>query len=151
MCHSSSGDPSRVRLSQSLSFQVRLSMQAINYSTVVIREALQCIDNSDIPDRHKRVVVAVVSHALRNAGAGAFADTRRVAGDSWEQHEVQTIAAHLAGKVAVSWQHADELVQWLVACLRRTPDDIRKKAMELGFGAGVDYRIAKSLTAPVEA
>jgi hypothetical protein len=126
-------------------------MQVINYSTAVIREALQCIEGSNIPDEHKRVLVAVVSHTLQNAGAGAFPDARRGASDTWQQHEVQTLAAQLEGKVAANWQHADELVMRLVACLRRNPDDVRKKAMELGFGAGVDYRIAKSLTAAVEA
>jgi hypothetical protein len=124
-------------------------MQDIHYSSVVIREALKFVDASDIPDKHKRVVAEVAAYVLQNSGANMYIDAVRNDDERWQQHEVQTVAAHLEGKVAVNWQHADELVMWLVACLRRNPDDVRKKAMELGFGASVDYRVAKSLPTTV--
>ena len=126
-------------------------MQDIHYSSVAIREALKFMDASDIPDKHKRVLAEVVAYVLRNSSASMHADAIRNDGGTWQQHEVQTVAAHLEGKVAVNWQHADELVMWLVACLHRNPDDIRKKAMELGFGSSVDYSIAKSMPALVSA
>jgi hypothetical protein len=138
-------------LRQADSPEGRVVMQEFSYSSGAIREALRFVEDSNIPDNHKRVLVGVVLHALRNVGAVAFNDTMHSESEPWQQHEVQTLAAHLEGKRAVNWQHADELVMWLVACLRRNPEDIRKKALELGFGAGVDYRIAKSTSDEVAA
>jgi hypothetical protein len=125
-------------------------MQEIHYSSAAIREAMKSLDASGIPDEHKRLLIEVVARVLRNSNAEAHGGVER-SDMSWQQHEVQTVAAHLEGKLAVNWQHADELVMWLVACLRRNPDDIRRKATELGFGASVDYRIAKSMPIPVDA
>jgi len=134
-----------VNMRQFTESRATIAMQDINYSAADIREALRYVDASDIPDRHKRVLLDVVAQALKNADSGVPIDSQRSVSGTWQQHEVQTVAAHLEGKVAVNWQHADELVMWLVACLRRGPGDIKKKAIELGFGAGVDYRIAKSM------
>jgi hypothetical protein len=125
-------------------------MQDIHYSSVAIREAMKSVDASDISDGHKRLLIDIVTRVLQNSNEAKHGGVVR--NDmGWQQHEVQTVAAHLEGKVAVNWQHADELVMWLVACLRRNPDDIRNKATELGFGASVDYRIAKSIPVPVDA
>jgi hypothetical protein len=44
----------------------------------------------------------------------------------------------------VNWQNADELVMGLAAKLNRSPNEIKAKAKELGFGVGVDYRLARA-------
>jgi len=116
-----------------------------------IREALQFIAAGEIPAECKKVLMEVLSTALRDAEqtptsvVAAFLSSER-----WEQHEIEAVAAQLEGKIACNWQHADELAMRLAAALHRRPDDVRKKAFELGFSAGVDYRAALSLHAAQE-
>lgn len=113
-------------------------------ATTALREALQFLIGSDLPAQHKRVLVEAVTQALR-AGRSAEIDleAKKPTPQEWLPQETERIAAFLHEKVAGSWQHADEILIGLAGELRRAPDDVRRKAIELGFGVGVDYRLAK--------
>ena len=63
----------------------------------------------------------------------------------WQEHEIVQLNSYLPGRIAKSWQHADECVMHLAAQLHRDPRSVRDKATELGFGAAVDYRFSKAL------
>ncbi|MBC7982961.1 MAG: hypothetical protein H7Y02_03810 [Candidatus Obscuribacterales bacterium] len=126
-------------------------MKDVYRTSTAIREALESIDLSNLSAQHKLVLTDVAERALRNAEE----NDRAVAADSieddrWLPDEVQIVAVHLEGKVAVNWQHADEQAMWLATRLNRSPAEIRKKATELGLGASIDYRIARSQTPRVE-
>jgi hypothetical protein len=100
-----------------------------------IRETLKYLATSDIPVQHKKILTAVLEAALASA-------LQQREGD-WQPAETQMIADALQGRVAISWQHADELLFRLAGQLQRNADEVKKKAIETGFGAGVDYRLAK--------
>src|SRR6185369_5317508 len=110
-----------------------------------LRETLQFLVVSDMPAQHKRILMELVTQALRSGDAEA----RRIEavqsiGEQWQPHETQAVEAFLQGKVARSWQHADEVLMRLSGELHRQPGEVRRKATELGFGMGVDYRLAKA-------
>ena len=113
--------------------------------TVALREALQFLIASDMPAQHKRVLMEIVTEALK---AGQVAETRRATAVSpvpaeWQPQDTETVAAFLQNKIARSWQHADETLMWLASELHRRPEDVRTKAVEMGLGRGIDYRLAK--------
>lgn len=108
---------------------------AMTYDLSAIREALQYLAASGVPVQHKKIMTAVLEEALANA-------LQTHAGD-WQPADMQIITDALQGRVAISWQHADELLFKLSGQLHRSPDEVKKKAVEAGFGAGVDYWQAK--------
>lgn len=117
-----------------------------------LREALQFLIRSDIPAQPKQLLIDAVTQALMLAEAAASVrDTPKKTIREWQPHETEIAATFLHDKVAGSWQHADELVMHLVRELHRDPDDVRSKAIELGFGIGVDYRLAKAHVVVVQA
>lgn len=101
-----------------------------------IRETLKFLATSDIPVEHKQILTAVLEAALRRELHQQVLD--------WQPAELDTIETALKGKVAISWQHADELLFKLAGQLQRSPDEVKKKAIEAGFGAGVDYWQARA-------
>lgn len=107
-----------------------------------LQAALQFLMTSDIPTEHKTVLIETVTQALRNL------DSDRQAAEEvpqqWHAAETAQLQGVLRGKVANSWQEADELSMHLAAQLHRDLYDIRAKATELGFGVAVDYRLAKA-------
>lgn len=114
------------------------------YSTGALQAALQYVMSSDIPSEHKAVVIDLLTAALRNR------DTQHIeavasANESvvWQEVDTQKLKALLAGKVANSWQNADEVLMQLAKHLGRDPKTVRSKAIELGFGESVDFRLAK--------
>ncbi len=110
-----------------------------------LREALQFLIRSDMPADPKRMLIAVVMEAIATKEAAIVVrDTIRKDAPAWQQAEVDVLSSFLQGKVAKSWQHADELVTHLARELKRNAMDVRAKAIELGFGVGVDYRLARS-------
>ncbi len=114
----------------------------------VLREALQSLICSDTPPFPKRILIEVVTEALAAMEvAAAVRDSTRKASPTWQQAEIDLVTDFLQGKLAQSWQHADELVTHLARELKRDAIDVRAKAIELGFGMGVDYRLAR-LTDP---
>jgi hypothetical protein len=114
-----------------------------------MRDALQYLIASDIPAQHKRVLMEAVTLALRTAGAAEdHAASMREASGEWLPHETTLIGSSLEGKIARSWQHADEILMRLSAELHRRPQDVRAKACELGLGRGVDYALARKTPVP---
>lgn len=108
--------------------------------------ALQFLMTSDMPSEHRSVLIETVTHALREhdttARRGqAAAQTTRA---EWQGHETAQLRSYLTGRVANSWQQADEIALRLAAQLHRHPLDIRAKAVELGFGVAVDFRLARA-------
>jgi hypothetical protein len=109
-----------------------------------IRATLQFLIASNIPSEHKAVLMEALTDALRNS---LLENVTEGGTGPWQAHETDQLQTFLEGKLANSWQHADELLTRVAAQLHRNPVDVRAKATELGFGVGVDYRLAKAWTA----
>lgn len=107
-----------------------------------IRDTLEYVMASAIPAQYKAVLIEALTQALRNQ---QDADDRRQstqAGVAWDAQELVHLKTFLEGKVAKSWQHADELAMHLASQLHRSLGDVRTKAIELGFGASIVYHRA---------
>jgi hypothetical protein len=112
----------------------------------VLNATLQFVLAADIPAQHRAVLVEMLTRALREEEAGSSMGHGELPpGWEWQPHEIMLMQTSLDGKVAKSWQHADELVMLLAAQLRRDLRSVRAKATELGLSAAVDYRVAKAL------
>jgi hypothetical protein len=113
--------------------------------SAAMHAALRFVVVSDIPSDHKRVLIDVLTHAVREQDA---ADLRLKNADQtpqpWSPEDVTRLESVLEHKVARSWQHADEILMGIAAQLHRNPRDVRAKATELGLGHAVDYAIAKT-------
>ena len=97
-----------------------------------------------MPSEHKAVLIEVLTQRLRDQEAAYLrGQAAEQAGEEWQPHEVTQLQTFLQGKIAKGWQHADESLMFLAAQLHRDPRSVRTKAMELGLGAGVDFRVAK--------
>lgn len=111
-----------------------------------LHAALRFVITSDITAEHKATLIEVLTQAVRDHEA---AEMRRQASaqarGEWQEDEILELKAFLQGRVARSWQHADECVMRLAAQLHRDPGAVRDKATELGLGASVDYGFARSL------
>src|SRR5688500_1702612 len=118
-------------------------MRERDEKAAMLREALGYLPECNIPAQYKRLIIEAVETAVRIEEAGDLPSASRGAGE-WLPHEVQLLQEFLTGKVAANWQHADERVMHLASQLQRTPEDVKKKASELGLGVGVDYRQAKA-------
>jgi hypothetical protein len=108
-----------------------------------MRELLQYLLTSDTPAQHKRILIELVVQAMRDDETAVRRDSSQqdtVA--DWQPHEAKAIELFLQGRIARNWQHADEILMRLAAQLHRKPAQVRSKATELGFGAGVDYRLS---------
>ena len=113
-------------------------------SAVALRETLQFVAGSDIPSKHKGVLLDCLTQSLRAYEAAQTAsDFTASEGAVWSPEEVVQLQAYLQGKVASSWQHADEVLVEIASRLHRSMRDVRAKATELGQGEGVDYAIAR--------
>ncbi|HEY6644254.1 hypothetical protein [Povalibacter sp.] len=110
--------------------------------------ALRFIVVSDVPSEHKRVLIDVLTRALREADA---AEVRLRNADQapqpWQPEDETRLESMLERKVARGWQHADEILMGIAAQLHRNPHDIRAKATQLGLGHAVDYAIARTQAA----
>jgi hypothetical protein len=109
-----------------------------------LREALQFLIRADIPADPKRLLIAVVMQAV---SAEVVAAKQGIISNKphpdWRSEEIEQALNYLQDKVAVSWQNADEIVMRLAHQLRRDPMDVRNKAIALGFGMAVDFRLAR--------
>jgi hypothetical protein len=114
-----------------------------------LHAALQFLITSDLPAQHKAVLIETVTQALRDQeSVHLLRLAAEQAGGQWQGHETEQVQSFLQGRVANSWQQADELLMHLAAQLHRNPRDVRAKATELGFGEGVDYSLAKKRPKP---
>ena len=120
-------------------------MQASNRARA-LHATLRFVITSDITSEHKSTLIEVLTQALRDHEA---AEMRREASaqarGEWREDEILEMNAFLQGRIAGSWQHADESVMRLAAQLHRDPGSVRDKATELGHGASVDYAFARAL------
>jgi hypothetical protein len=107
--------------------------------------ALQFLMTSDMPSEHRSVLIETVTHALREHETTARRGQAAARPSAeWQVDETAELRSYLTGRVANSWQQADEIALRLAAQLHRHPLDIRAKAVELGFGVAVDFRLAKA-------
>jgi hypothetical protein len=109
-----------------------------------LRDALQFLVSSSVPAQHKSLLMDLVGQAMRAEELEQRDLAAQATIPKWQPEEIQLLRDSLAGRVARSWQHADELLMRLVAQLKRRPADVRAKATELDLGAGVDYRLAQA-------
>jgi hypothetical protein len=114
--------------------------------SATLQAALRFVTTSSIPGEHKATLIEVLTQAMRDDDA-AQVQREAVAQSEgeWQEHEIMQMKAFLLGRTATSWQHADECVMQLVAQLHRSRDSVRVKAKELGFGAAVDFAVARQL------
>lgn len=113
--------------------------------------ALQFVIASDIPAQHKAILIETLTQALRDQEtAHVRQQAAGAASLHWQEHEMAQLRTYLQGRIANSWQHADESAMHLAAQLHRSPHDIRAKATELGLGVAVDFRLAKARPRPEE-
>jgi len=111
-----------------------------------LHAALRFVITSEMPSEHKATLIEVLTQAIRDEGAASL---RREAAAhlqaEWQEPEIVQLKSFLHGRIAKSWQHADECVMQLAAQLHRDPVSVRHKATELGLGTAVDYRVAREL------
>jgi hypothetical protein len=109
-----------------------------------MRDALHYLVTSDTPPQHKRILIQLVVEAMRDDETAVRHSASAPEVDAnWQPHEAKAIELFLQGRIARNWQHADEILMRLAAQLHRKPAQVRTKATELGFGAGVDYRLSQ--------
>ena len=120
-------------------------MRAV-HSLTALREALQYLMTSDIPSRHKAVLIEAVMQTLSDRESAQASAASLPQPSAWQEREVEELRAVLEGRIAGSWQEADELLTRCARQLGRHPDDVRQQAALLGLGAAVDYRQARAIT-----
>jgi hypothetical protein len=117
-----------------------------------IRATLQYVLGSDVPAEHKSILIDALTRLLRTEES-VEDDRRRDAetnSRAWQPHEINHLDRSLCGKVAKSWQDADETLIHVASQLQRRSADVRAKALELGFTAAVDFAVAKATRASRE-
>jgi len=111
-----------------------------------LHAALRFVITSDTGAEHKAIVIDVLTQAVRDDEAAELKQRAlALARGEWQQHEIAHLTSFLKDRPAKSWQQADESVMHVAAQLHREPQSVRDKATELGLGAAVDYRFAKSI------
>ncbi len=111
-----------------------------------LHAALRFVITNETGAEHKPILIDLLTQALRSdetaeLGRRAVA----LAGGEWQEHEIEQLTSYLHDRPAKSWQQADEYVMHLAAQLHRDPQAVRDKAMQLGLGASVDFRFAKTI------
>lgn len=115
-------------------------------SPVALHAALRFVITNEMPAAHKAVLIDVLTQAIRDEEAATLqreADARSQG--EWQEPEIVRLKSFLHGRIATSWQHADECVMHVATQLHRDPASVRHKATELGLGTAVDYRFARQL------
>jgi hypothetical protein len=119
------------------------------HSIAALTSALQFTKSSDMPSEHKAVLIDLLTTALRDRDMQDIqnAALAKSVVAPWRDTDTAALQTFLTGKVASSWQNADEFLVQLASLLGRDLQSVRAKATELGFGAGVDFRLARALKA----
>ena len=107
------------------------------------RRTLQYVLSSDMPSQHRSVLIALLTQALRDQDDERVQNLMPPPESAWLSDETQQLQIFLDGKIADSWQHADEILMRIAKQLRRSPLEVRRKATEIGMAAGIDYSIAR--------
>ena len=125
------------------------TISATRKRIVAVRETLDFIGGSDLPITHKRVALEAIQEVLRiHIDLLEKMETTKNDGNKWTDDELTIIGDFLKDKIATNFSHERDILNQLSARLGRSPDKVKKKSSELGFGAGVDYWLAtaKGLT-----
>jgi hypothetical protein len=109
-----------------------------------LREALQCLMRSDLPSRHKAVLIDVVMQLLSDREAAQRADHSTSQPRAWQEGEIERLRTLLAGQAARSWQEADEVATRCAREFHCAPGAVREQAAMLGLSAAVEYRPGRS-------
>ena len=116
-----------------------------------LHAALRFVVTNDTGAEHKAILIDVLTQALRDDETAELSQRAlALAGGEWQEHEIAQLTSFLHDRPAKSWQQADECVMHLASQLHRHPQAVRDKATELGLGAAVDYRFAKTIKAREE-
>ena len=111
-----------------------------------LNAALRFVITNEIGSEHKPILIELLTQALRDDETAELSQrTVAQADGEWQEHEIAQLRSFLDGRLARSWQHADEHAMRLAAQLHRPLQSIRDMATQLGLGAAVDYRLAKAL------
>jgi hypothetical protein len=116
-------------------------------SVAALRSTLQYTKSSTMPADHKVVLLDLLTQAIRDRQAQETQSSLDNAAKPWEEADTLMLQSFLEGKVATSWQHADELLVFVASRLGREPSYVRSRATDFGLGAGVDFRLARALMA----
>lgn len=110
-----------------------------------LREALAFAATAALPFPHKATIIQALNDVIRS--------TERIVTEHdgaehqqeahWSPDDTQQLHSLLEQQAARSWQHADELLLRVASVLRRPPAQVRAKAVELGLGYAVDYRLSR--------
>lgn len=109
-----------------------------------LRAALHYVVSTEIPSEHKSVLIEALTSALRAASERTTREAAEREHSDWSPEDLQNLRDRLQGKVAKSWQDADEQLMQLAGALHRSAEEVRSKALEMGAGVGIDYRLAKA-------
>jgi hypothetical protein len=116
--------------------------------SAALHAALRFVITNDTGAEHKPILIDLLTQALRDDETAELRSRAvALAGEEWQEHEIAQLTSFLQGRLARSWQHADESVMHLAAQLHRNPGSVRDKATQLGLGSSVDYRYAKAIKA----
>lgn len=112
-----------------------------------LHAALRFVITSDTMADHKAILIETLLQALRDEESMELhrRAAEQQAHGEWQDHEIAQLKSIVQGRVAKSWQDADECVMHLAAQLKRDPRSVREKVSEIGLGASVDYRLASAL------
>lgn len=111
-----------------------------------LHAALRFVITNETGAEHKPILIDVLTQALRDDETAELQQRAlALSRGEWQEHEIAHLTSFLHDRLAKSWQHADECVTHLAAQLHRDPQSVRDKATELGMGAAVDYRFAKTM------
>ena len=115
------------------------------HSLTAVREALQCLMRSDLPSRHKAVLIDSVIGTLSDLEAALRAEQSTPQPAMWREREIEELRTLLAGRAAKSGQEADELLTRCARELHCAPSAVSEQAAMLGLSAAVDYRPGRTI------
>src|SRR5690606_4414116 len=94
---------------------------------------------------HKSTIIQALNAAIRSTERIVTEHDSAVHQQEahWSSDDTQQLHSLLEQQAARSWQHADELLLRVASVLRRPPARVRAKAVELGLGHAVDYRLSR--------
>ena len=109
-----------------------------------IRATLQYVLGIELPAEHKSILLEALTRLLRTQeGEEERQRTDKETSKAWEPHELAHLDRALDGRLAKSWQDADETLIHIASQLQRRSDEVRAKALERGFRTAVDFAAAR--------
>lgn len=110
-----------------------------------LRAALDYLNSDSIADEHRKALKRATETALLDA-TEELEKHQSTANDGkpWKDAEIEVLRGVLekAG-IAKNWQEERDNVDTAAARLKRSAKAVKRKAVELGLGANVDYWLAR--------